>query len=100
MSINEKVDLAEIENSKSQKLLGLPIDSELSFEKHINDICDKSKAELNALSPVAPFISFNQKKMLMNVIFKARSKYCPLVWKQHNCKLNNKKSQLHELDCL
>ena len=62
LSINEKVDLAEIENSKSQKLLGLPIDSELSFEKHINDICDKSKAELNALSRVAPFISFNQKK--------------------------------------
>ena len=62
LSINEKVDLAEIENSKSQKLLGLPIDSELSFEKHINDICDKSKAELNALSRVAPFISFSQKK--------------------------------------
>ena len=70
LSTNEKiftkVDSAEIENSQSEKLLGVTIDSQLSFEKHINNICGKAKAKLSALSRVAHFMNFNKRKKLMN----------------------------------
>ena len=41
-----KVDPAEIENSQSEKLSGVTTDSQLSFEKHINNSYDKVKAKL------------------------------------------------------
>ena len=84
LSTNEKivtkVDSAEIENSQSEKLLGVTIDSLLSFEKHINNMCGKAKAKLSTLSRVAHFMNFNKRKKLMNAFFKAQFNYCPLVW--------------------
>ena len=100
LSTNEKivtkVDSAEIENSQSEKLLGVTIDSQLSFEKHINNICGKAKAKLSALSRVAHFMNFNKRKKLMNAFFKAQFNYCPLVWMLHSRLLNNKINRLHE----
>ena len=94
LSTNEKivtkVDSAEIENSQSEKLLGVTIDSQLSFEKHINNICGKPKAKLSTLSRVAHFMNFNNRKKLMNAFFKAQFNYCPLVWMLHSRLLNNK----------
>lgn len=47
-----KVDPDKIENSESEKLSGVTIDShsidsQLSFNKHINNICSKTKAIMN-----------------------------------------------------
>ena len=46
----KKVDPAKIENSQSVKRSGVTtdsIDSELSFEKHIINICGKTKVIMN-----------------------------------------------------
>ena len=47
LSTNEKVitwaDIVEIESSHSEKLLGIAIDSQLSFEKILNNICAQRK---------------------------------------------------------
>ena len=52
LSTNEKVitkvDSAEIENSQSEKLLEVTIDSQLRFEKYINNICSKISTRKNA----------------------------------------------------
>ena len=100
LSTNEKivtkVDSTEIENSQSEKLLGVTIDRQLSFEKHINNICGKAKAKLSALSRVVHFINFNKRKKLMNAFFKAQFNYCPLIWMLHSRRLNNKINRLHE----
>ena len=63
--VSTKVDSAETENSQPEKLLRVTSDNQLSFEKHINNICDRAKAKLSALSWFASLINFNQ-KMLMN----------------------------------
>ena len=86
-----KVHSAEIENSLSEKLLGVTLDSDLNFEKHINNLCGKAKAKLNALSRVAPYMSFEKKKRR-----KAQFNYCPLIWMLHSRRLNNKINRLHE----
>ena len=79
-----------------KKLLGVTLDSDLNFEKHINNICGKAKAKLSALSRVAPYMNFEKKKTLMNAFFKGQFNYCPLVWMLHSRRLNNKINRLHE----
>ena len=67
----------QIENSKCEKLLGVNIDSKLSFEKHLN-ICGKARAKISALGRVAPFMNIEKRKMIMNAFFNSQFSYCPL----------------------
>ena len=52
--------LSEIKN----ELLGMILDSKLSFEDHINNFNKKSSQKLNALARVAPYICLKKGKQL------------------------------------
>ena len=45
-----KVESFNISNSLSQKLLGIKIDSKLTFNSHAEDLCKKASQKLHALS--------------------------------------------------
>ena len=49
--------------------LGVKIDSKLSFNTHIDDICKKASLKLNALSRITPHLDFKKKKLLINSLF-------------------------------
>ena len=49
-SLTALIGESEIQNTEHEKLLGVLIDSELSFEKHVNSLSDKASQKLNALS--------------------------------------------------
>ena len=66
-----KLYSAEIESSQRQKLLRITIDNQLSFEKHINNICGKIKANICALSQIAPFKDIKKKTSLRNAFSKS-----------------------------
>ena len=44
-----------IESTNCEKLLGIKIDSKLSFDKHITTICKKAINKLRALATVTPY---------------------------------------------
>ena len=44
------VEGEQIQNSKSEKLLGVTIDNKLSFTGHVHKICEKASEKLNALA--------------------------------------------------
>ena len=46
-NVHVNIGTAQIENSKCRKLLGINIDSKLTFEDHINRICKNASAKLN-----------------------------------------------------
>ena len=94
MQVN--IGTAQIENTQNEKLLGNLIDSKLSFDKHIQQICSRAYAELKALARIAPFMNITKRKILMNASFNAQFSYCPLTWMFHSRKLNNKINKLHE----
>ena len=58
-NISDKV----IQNSKSEKLLGVIIDSNLKFEDHILGLCKKANQKLSALSRICNFMSQEKKKI-------------------------------------
>ena len=76
------------------KLLGIFIDSDLTFNHHINLICKKASTKLNALSRQCAILPFPKRKMLMQAFFSSRFAYCPLVWMFHSRKLNTKINRL------
>ena len=72
--VQVKIGTAQIENSSSEKLLGVTIDAKLSFEKHIEQ---KESIDEKAF-------------------FMIQFSYFPLIWMFQSTKLNNKINKLHE----
>ena len=62
------------------KLLGINIESELTFNKHMEIVRKKASQKLNALSRLCAFIPFHKRKLLMNAFFESQFSYSPLVW--------------------
>ena len=81
LSTNEKT---KIENSDCEKLLGVKIDNELTFDCHVSDMCKKANRKINALARIAPFININKRRILMNSFFRSQFNYCPLIWMFHS----------------
>ena len=94
--LHVNIGTLQIEYSKCEKLLGVNIDSKLSFEKHLNITCGKARAKISALGRVAPFMNIEKRKMIMNAFFNSQFSYCPLTWMFHNRLINNKINRLHE----
>ena len=61
-STSKKVSLIvenkKINNITHERLLGVTIDSKLSFNTHVDDICKKASFKLNALSRITPHLVF------------------------------------------
>ena len=57
----------EISNTQCEKLLGVKIENNLSFNEYVSDLCNKASRKLNALTRIASFISLDKRKVLMKV---------------------------------
>ena len=95
-NVHVNVGTAQIENSKCRKLLGINIDSKLTFEDHINRIYKKASAKLNALSRISYYMDPLKRRLLVNAIFTSQFNYCPRTWMFYSRKLNSKINRLHE----
>ena len=85
-----------ISNSKSEKLLGVTVDSKLKFDEHVNKLCNKASQKLSALARVSPFMSKNQKRKIMKAFITSQFGYCPLVWMFCSRAANNRINRIHE----
>ena len=85
----------QIIESNTVKLLGINIDSDLSFNDHLNSICKKASNKLNVLSRQCAILPFHRRKVLMHAFIISQFNYCPLVWMCHNRGINNKINNLH-----
>ena len=68
-----------LENSNSQKLLGVTIDRKLNFNEHVTNLCDKASKKIQALARIFPYIPQTQKGLLMNAFFISQFGDCTLV---------------------
>ena len=91
-----KIDNNYIESEKEQVLLGITIDSNLTFENHINNICKRASQKLNALARVTPYMNIQKRRIVMKSFVTCQFEYCPLIWMFHSRRLNNKINSIHE----
>ena len=75
--VKRKIKGSAIKSSNSGKLLGVTIDSKLSFNDHIADLCRKTSQKLHALSSVASHMSFDKKRILLKTFITSQFNYCP-----------------------
>ena len=58
--------IATIDNSyiesEDEQVLGTTIDSNLTFENHINSICKKASQKLNTLARIAPYMNIQKRR--------------------------------------
>ena len=73
-------DSTKIPSSEEYITLGITIDNKLSFYSHLKQLCKKVANKLNALTRVAPYLDYNQTKLIYNSFFKGQVSYCPLIW--------------------
>ena len=85
-----------LQNSNSQKLLGVTVDRMLNFNKHVTSLSDKGSKKIQALSRIFPCIPQTQKGLLVNAYFMFQFGYCPLVWINHSRTLNKHINGLHK----
>ena len=98
---NEKVSMniddIKIENTSSEKLLGIIIDSKLNFKQHLEGIIKNFSRKMNVLSRITPYVTLVKPNLLMISFFTSQLNYCSLVWICYNRIINNKISRLHEI---
>ena len=85
-----------IELKDEQVLLGITVDSNLTFENHINSICKKASQKLNAFARIAPYMNTQKRRAIMKSFVTSQFSYCPLIWMFHSRRLNNKINSIHE----
>ena len=85
-----------MEGSSSETFLGVTVDSNFTFEKHINELCKKSNQKLHALPRCAKSMSAEKRRTLFKAFVVSQFNYCSLVWVFHTKELNNRIDSLHE----
>ena len=85
-----------INNFLNEKLLGITFSCKLKFNKHIEDICQKTSQKINTLARLAPYIGTTKKRIIMNAFLRSQFNYYPLVLMCCNRSLKTKINWLHE----
>ena len=91
-----KLDRDVVWESNDVKLLGITLDNNLKFDKHVSNIYSKANKKLSALTRVAKFLPFKKRHILFKAFTESQFKYCPLVWMFHGTQTNDKINKLHE----
>ena len=90
-----KIGDSQIIETHLVKLLGVNIESDLTFNNYLKTVCKKASQKLNALSRLCSIIPLDQRKILMQAFFTSQFAYSPLIWMFHSRKLNTKINDLH-----
>ena len=79
-SIAIKVGKFVFNSVETVKLLGMNIDSKLSFVPHVKELCKKSNQKIRALKRIRHLISREKAELLVNAYILSPFNYCPLIW--------------------
>ena len=71
---------ADIISSKSMKILGIELDSNLNFNDHVKNICIKSAYQINALKRVGKYLTIEGRLEIYKAFVRSNFSYCPLIW--------------------
>ena len=85
-----KIEELDVKNSRGEKLLGVKIDTKLSFENYVSSLCKKASQKLHALARIVNFMDLAKRTSLMKAFITSQFNYGPLLWMFHSRQLNNR----------
>ena len=91
-----KIDDTDIKSSFSKKLLGVLIDTKLTFNEHVSKLCKKASNKLHVLGQILKYMTKDELETIMNAFFLLSSHINPLVWMFHIRTLSNIINKLQE----
>ena len=91
-----KIMGSTIKTSKEEVLLGVRIDSDVTFEEHVTSICYNANQIRHALTKVSKQMSLQKDRIFMKSFITSQCNYFPMVWMYHSRSLNNKVNHIHE----
>ena len=69
-----------INESNAVELLGIRIDSTLTFNEHISNLCINASYKLYALRRIRKYVAQDQAKLLYNAFINSQFNHVPIVW--------------------
>ena len=94
--VTVRIGSADVVNSSEEKLLGVQVDSKLSFDNHVSKLCQKASNKLYALARISPYMDQKKLRTLMRAFITSQFQYCPLIWMFHSRQLNKKINKIQE----
>ena len=79
-SFNIHINNVQIKNSNKVTLLGLIIDKNLTFKKHISELCRGTLYKLHSLRRIRKYLTVEKAKLLANAFINSQFTYAPLIW--------------------
>ena len=84
ISNNIAISNTNISSEQNVKLLGINLESRLSFDYHVNTVLYKANRKYHALARLWNYMSTNKGRALMKAFITSQFSYCPLVWICHS----------------
>ena len=72
-----KIGTSQVIETQLVKLLGVKIESDLSFNAYLTTVCKKASQKLNVLSRLCSIIPLAQRRCLMEAFFASQFSYSP-----------------------
>ena len=63
--VTAKIGKWDVKNSREEKLLGIKIDTKLSYKNHVSSLCRKTSQKLHALARLVNAMDLTKPKSLM-----------------------------------
>ena len=90
------IEGVKISATKNVKILGIEIDNQLRFNKHVKTLCDKTNRKISAFRRLNMYLSREQAMKLCSTVIISSFNYCPLVWMFCGKEANHKINRTHK----
>ena len=67
-------------SSDTVELLGITLDKNINFKRHIQNICRKVKNKTNICFCIRTFLNLEQAPVVPEPYISSSFRYCPLIW--------------------
>ena len=86
----QNIDNTDITEVTSHKLLGVTIDSNMSFEQHIDQLSKILSKRLGLLKHISPYLRQRQREVYFNGVIKPVMMYGSMVWDNCSAECNQR----------
>ena len=96
LRLRHNIEGSKVPTAGHVKLLGVEIDSKLTFNKHIETLCFIVNKKVIAFARLNNYISREQASTVCNAVILSSFNYCPLIWLFCNKGANKEIDRTHK----